>query len=257
MVRARAIIILLFSLITCFSQPFTSSDLAWHQKRFAVTRDQLFWLKADFGVYRDFGTNSANDGDIAYQWNDASPSQYNVSATAFDSTAPIFLTNILNGLPVVRFRGAAMIKNPATLNQPQTFVAVVRVNSENTGSGSPSVFVGQLGSIHFGRNIGDGKAIVWGSSIASPYIEGPSLNLNQWYTVSFVMNGASSFIRIDGGSSYSGDIGSSGFNVIAIGADSAGGPMIGDIAEIIRYNRALTLSELSMTEAYLKTKWGL
>lgn len=42
-----------------------------------------------------------------------------------------------------------------------------------------------------------------------------------------------------------------------IGGDNAGEPFDGTIAEVIVYNRALTVTEIGQVETYIKSRWGL
>ncbi len=49
----------------------------------------------------------------------------------------------------------------------------------------------------------------------------------------------------------------SGVDAALIGANSAGGGLIGSIAEILMYNRSLSTAEISSVETYLSNKWGI
>jgi hypothetical protein len=60
---------------------------------------------------------------------------------------------------------------------------------------------------------------------------------------------------------YTDDIASAGTENIAIGADTFGAVgtrhLDGDIAEIIIYDRALSVSEITRLNDYLERKWGI
>lgn len=74
----------------------------------------LNWLSADSGAYKDLGVTPCANTDTVEQWNDR---QHNPAHNAKQTTAgsrPQYLTNIKNGLPVVRF--SAKLMDTDTIN---------------------------------------------------------------------------------------------------------------------------------------------
>jgi hypothetical protein len=81
--------ILLFSVSVSFAQIPSSGN--------------VLWLKADAAVYNDVAaTTLATNGQTVAQWNDQSGNVAHATCTPVGSR-PTFVTNVLNGKPVLRF----------------------------------------------------------------------------------------------------------------------------------------------------------
>lgn len=99
------------------------------------------WFKADAEVYSDAGTTLANNNDTVQQWNDQSSNLYHVSET---TNKPLYLTNQLNSLPIIRFDGSNDTLKRSTnlgINTPETnqgYFAVHKIAS-NTPTDHPLI----------------------------------------------------------------------------------------------------------------------
>jgi hypothetical protein len=220
-----------------------------------------FWLRADKGV--------TADGGVVSKWDDSSGNFNTAIANGDFGTAPTLVPNVLNGQPVVRFDGVRdeLVVNSspsiAITGDISTFF-VVRFENFDTfravwtktagnqprpsdyytvpSSGVPNLYRGGAGGI--GSFQGDGP-----------------VPLNTPSIVGWDMVGSTVTHYIDNQPNGSGDI-----NVTPT---DAGDPlligtrgdqftrMMGDIAEIVIYNRGLSEEERNQIHDYLRKKYGL
>lgn len=227
----------------------------------AATPDQIsglkLWLDASQGVTKD-GSTAAVDGDTVQQWNDRSSGGYNATQLTAGNR-PAFKTNIINGHPVLRFNGSQNMVTSSFLdssfNTSFTFFIVtttaysgIEVSTSNTitkwYSGSINNFIANTDSLAPNQISISPRE---GESISNPTVE------------TFRYNGTNATIHFNtnpNSVSTTGNLGLSG--PLTIGSLSSGDfHYIGDIAEIIIYNSALSDTQVGQIETNLMTKYGM
>ncbi len=233
------------------------------------TTDQLvLWLKADSGL--------ATDGST---WTDQSGQGHN--ATAIAGEAPTYVANAIKGLPAAQFSGAqAMtISGPLLTSQQFTIIALVTdtglqlggrrdvISNWSQSTGPDSIFLSTVTSQVSRKNTTPLDRIRFtdaiGGSTDKKNPEGGEGKIKVPTTpFSFGgMNGtASADIFVNG------KIGYTLHNTIPtrdltmpwfIGQQGAANVefFVGDMAEILVYNKALSAAELKTDTEYLKKKW--
>jgi hypothetical protein len=195
-----------------------------------------------------------NDGDPVATWADQSGNSRDFSQ-ATSAARPTYKTNILNGKPVVRSDGVDDYLNTTsfTLAQPLT-VSIVHVPRSvsttdvlfDAGSVSGCAIYHNASSTYlFDANGGSGGNTT-----------GPVLNTPEIVTT--VFNAASSAVVRNGVSQSASGTGglNGGLRIMANRVLSAAYNQ-GDYAEVILYNRALTVGERQQVEAYANVKYAL
>jgi hypothetical protein len=206
----------------------------------ALPRPKM-WLDAA-SVVKD-GSN------LVSEWTDKSGNLYSpVQTTAINK--PTWVDGVLNGLPVLRFSSSHNLKfqYPSVIPQPVTIFAVWYAVSNqlacycnfSTSFFDLQVFNNQV-QIYAGAPIGYNKSL--------PF----SFILN-----TSIYDGASSYIYENGILKANGNASLGIMNGITVGAlYNNGWGLIGDIAEIIMYDRTLQYVERIQVEHYLMTKYDL
>lgn len=192
------------------------------------------------------------DGAGVPSWQDKSGNGR--TATSSGGNPAVYKTNILNGLPVVRFVTLTNLTSTAAwtaLTQPNTIFLVASMSAasnyyfDGVASGNRHAFFDN------GSNLHDQYA---GSEITAA--QSLPTSANCW---TLVYNGASSSVRKNAAAFSSGNAGANTLTGLTIGnrfAGAAGTPLNGDIAEVLLYNAALSSTDRDKVEAYLKAKWG-
>lgn len=240
-------------------------DVSFTTRRAPPSANMWLWLKAD-------AITGKNDGDVmnTTDWPDSSGN--NRGSTVFLSggiTPPFgtgFITyhsNVQNGLPAVRIPPT----NPFPFNIPILFKC-------NTGSGLPlpfTVFVvysfrGTTNAGHRAISSTFGGTQHW---LIGPYtltynfyngnfIPGPATAQNQfvYQSVRQETGNAESWVN---GISQGTNTDNTALNSIDFGGESFSGTesLDGDIAEVIIYSSALSVTDRQTVEAYLAEKWGI
>lgn len=219
------------------------------------------WYKGDAIV-------GLNDGDAVSSWVDSSGNGH-AMAQAVGGNRPTYRVGLLNGLPGVSFNGTSsfMTFSLGNLAQPYTVIFVMSFaattlpvfhqqwHAQNvyfaaipTGGDD---FDGTLysGSSDDLRLYQNGQTFVYGGNDSRDYYNG--------HVHTALFNGASSYGRKDGVQT-SGTVGTRlATDPWHIGSDHVPTQFAQvDVAEVLFYNRALTPSELTTIEGYLKAKWG-
>jgi len=190
------------------------------------------------------------NGERLFTWRDMSPSENNAIARNI-GTGPIYITNKLNGKPILRFDNSAnpyMIVSPIDVTRNWTMISVVLFphekytnqhvllsNRNNDGHYHIEELNDELGNWGFNgsdfypSSLGDGGHIL-SAVVSDPYLT---------YYANSIKRGRSS-----------------------IGVDSpieiVGGPAPwGDVGEIILYDSVLSDDERLAIEQYLARKWGI
>lgn len=225
------------------------------------------WLRADAGVFNDAGATAANNNDLLWQWNDqSSNSAYAVQATA--GSRPTYLTNVLNGLPVVRFNGTSSellfgnrIDNTNAL--PMSFFAVTRGTTNPRGLFDSRPFAGDVFRFYSDGG-GDNSVEFWNQS---PYKSG--LNLSSSGSVVSVLGTRNGSLnrQLDayvsgsqiGAILTSANTAQVGFVSSRLGTINGGsdGRFNGDIAEVVLFSTAINAPQRIIVENYLGAKYGI
>ncbi len=202
------------------------------------------WLKAD-------AITGLVDNDPVATWIDSSGNS-NDATQAVAAARPLYRTNILNGLPIVRFDATDDVLNtPNNTLGVNPFSFFVVYSGQAAGLNSKAVwglngdwFMGPLNNTHRAGNGG-------------PLInDGPVVN-GVFIFATYIQNGVSANYWV-GGAPQGTNAGTNAPGRIGLGDDTAfgGDPLNGDIAEVLGYSADMT-SRRTQIEAYLATKYGL
>lgn len=207
------------------------------------------WWKAD--------SLSLTDGASVTSWTDSSGGGLTVSQGT-SGNQPIYKTNILNGLPIVRFDGTNdYLSSGSDISQSQPFTIFGVGKPGTSGTGAFQDIIGGSGNVSFGfkENSGNYNFLMWAGAALTD-----SVNYSGTFTlISGIFNGGSSLGYVNGVQKVSGDPGASSIGTLGVGGDGlgSGGFFNGDIAEAIIYNRALTSTERLTVESYLGWKYNI
>lgn len=210
------------------------------------------WLKADAGV--------STSGSAVTQWLDQSG--FNRHATA---TNVQFLPTAYNGKPALNFTGNGGLTTTAFATFPNkrgTIFVVSKTNGPGIATGVGygtlvSTYFGSEPTWQFGATTGalffyDGVTPVKASADAtSPTVFGISTLLrNSNTTLQYLRNGSlDKTIPVADNQP--------AINALKIGWNGSAERLVGDIAEIIVYGRALSASEIGTISSYLGTKYNI
>jgi len=207
------------------------------------------WLRADYDV-------TVNNGKVSY-WRDQSASA-NYAYMPTVSRQPQLVFNALNGLPVIRFHGAQslVLGSPAS---PQTFtVFVVGKNSKTTESYSMILGPGGNWPNNQLRWENGSQALVVGTGNNLPTTVSTIGNTRVYHALSARYNGSTMTVYRDGNATSSHAFTTTGpWTLAQIGAWYSSYFMVGDIAEILIYPSALSETDRTLTNTYLRTKYAL
>ena len=228
-----------------------------------VTNQSLIlWLRADLGV-----TNSA--GQIS-AWADES-GQANTAKQNTSSHQPLYVTNALNGLPVVQFNGTNYFSLPSTLFNGTTGAeALVVLNVATNPPGANQTlwewgnYNNNGGGVYYPNTSG---AISEDFGSAPPYypytvpytVGAPIQSLTQYHV--YEVAGQASFwgAWINGvtqASTTNNNYGTWGSYYLGGGLGAAN-PFVGDVAEVLVFNRTLSANERLIVNNYLNLKYAL
>lgn len=211
----------------------------------------------DLILHLDAGQLSLNDGDPVESWPDLSTAGNDVSQ-ATSANRPIFKSNILNGLPVVRFDGTndnlkrGSFTTPE--NQPNTFFVVWRTTTSGgrhfvIGGGTDSNNSNTIfqGTPENNNRIGifGGSRIEYTRTVPIPFL-----------TTTAIFDGNSGKLFENGVLKGTGNSGTNPMSGLCIGSlFNNSNYLNGDIAEILIYNSALSDTDREAVEGYLRDKW--
>jgi len=207
------------------------------------------WLKADAGV-----TLSGSD---VTAWADQSGNGRNASAY----NNPQLITNQINGKPVIDFNASQYFtSNNQNLNNNSSIFFVVKSRGDHGIIFSTSDYEGLV----FALTANPNNSFSVGISNLFEIANDGADNGNNWMIGSTIRsNNLTSIIYKNGTQVANGDYNTSSLNPTApliIGADAdlnSYWNLDGQVAEIIIYNRTLTLTERQQVEAYLNQKYAI
>ena len=234
------------------------------------------WLNATNST--NFNPTSPTNETYLGSWQDSgTTSPHDANASGNTGVKPRYRTNIQNGLPAVYFDGAndLFTVNPWTAFQGisgYTYFIVLKTNAVATDqvvtvmkSSSTEIKGLYLANLSSAWNIGAAGGLASAAAtvdtnfhVFATVYDGTQTDGN----VS-LQNAARLQFRIDGSAktlTFTANVNSltnATTTYLYYGTDTAGNfDFDGYIAEVIMYNRTLTLSEIQSVESYLKTKWG-
>ena len=183
-----------------------------------------------------------SDGAQVNTWTDTSTSANNAIATG---SAATYQSGVLNGHPVVRFSGDGEASfNFTEISTIQTVFWVVKKTSSGLHFllGDSDVY-----------NFHQGDSTIWSSDYASDYIQNGTTKL-----MGTEIDGTATSLPADSFQLISlvttGDVRA---NQLSLDRDIGGRSWVGDMAEILIYDRALTTEEETLVGLYLTAKYGL
>lgn len=233
-----------------------------------------FWLRADEEVYVNAGTTLATNGQLVQQWNTRSGTSAANATQASAGNRPTYLTNVMNGNPVLRFAnthyldfGSLSVGNTSDLNMMVVFRPI------NYSGGAISNTVGtyiidrttNTTPVFSLKLLTTGRAGLQERIDANPALNGPSttslittntpqiIDFYRDYAVRFGIyyNGALESILNETG-------GALAFPIPRIGAQQSGSSGLqGDISEVVFYNRDISTAERNRIDSYLAIKYGI
>lgn len=196
------------------------------------------WLKAD-------AITGKSDGDTVSTWSDSS----GLGNDATAGTAPIYKTNIINGLPVVRF-SSSILDTPSISWTNQTIFIV------GLGSGSNRYAVS--------FSSGSENALIYGFAANTLEIyNNPRLSIGTFSSFSYATiirtASTSTTVRLNGSQTgTTGTVSIPGSGAVRLGNHFLGSnPFVGDIAELLIYDAVVSGTDLTNVESYLADKYGL
>lgn len=211
-------------------------------------------ISADLEAWYDASALSLSNNDPVASWTDMSGNGYN-STQANAANRPIFVENVINGQPVVRFDGSndyLQTVLASAIPQPITVFIVLKLPSNNATI--QNVFDG-LGTnrLQFNKQAGNDTFRAFAGTIDDFTSAGYA---GDFTTVTLVFDGANSETWFDGVSVNTGNAGTNSLGTFNIGArQDYLMPLNGDIAEFIVYSDALDAAERDAVEDYLYDKF--
>jgi hypothetical protein len=220
-----------------------------------ATNNLLVWLKADAI------TGLTNNGSIS-NWPDSSGWSDNASQLT-SAQKPFYVTNALNGLPAVQFRGLQFMnlsKFPTVLTQAEAFIVVEATNWSTTAYNYQTLWMFGNGGLPANERYPFYDGSIWenfGSSVT--YQLGvPSEPLNQYnvYEVCSQSNNWEAWInRMPLYETTNNTVLFN--NPPTLGNSYYPNSFNGNVPEVLVFNRALTASERSTVNNYLNSKYSL
>jgi len=205
------------------------------------------WLKSNVGITKD-------GSDLVSAWEDQSDESNDV-AQATGTNQPLWVDNVQNGLPVIRFDGvdnymSTAIFTGGTLTQPNTIIIVVKMPS------NVNTFV------HDG--ISDtARHAFWNyldenSMYAGTYLSGTTVNSTNFLLYYEVFNGASSLLRKSKIQLFTGNAGTQSLTGFRFGAASGITNFSNsNIGEVLIYDSILSTEDRDNIETYLTDRWAV
>jgi Concanavalin A-like lectin/glucanases superfamily len=210
------------------------------------------WLRADTGLVFGSGTN-------VFQWLDQSGNGRNarMATVARQPSFVSFVSGALNGQPVVRFSGAQSMYLDV-FTQPTTFSVFV-VGKNSLASESFSMILGPGGnSPNDQLRWENGSQTLFVTGNAQTVRTSPIGNTRAYHALSARYDGSTMGFYRDGSFMSSTTFSSTApWTIASIGSWYSTYFMVGDLAEVIVYDRALSETERASVNSYLRSKYGL
>ena len=207
------------------------------------------WLRADTGIVLASGSQIA-------RWLDQSGNGRNASMATV-TRQPSLVGGAINGRPVVRFFGAQSLALEVN-STPTRFSAFV-VGKNSMPSESFSMILGAGGSTpNHQLRWENGSQALFVTNNAGTVITSPIGNTRVYHALSTRYDGATiTFYRDGNAMSSSAYTTSVPWTIAQVGAWFSSNFLVGDLAEVIIYDRALSETERASVNAYLRSKYNL
>jgi hypothetical protein len=207
----------------------------------------LGWYKAD-------AIRGSSAGGNLNTWNDSSTTTTNDLIAPSILAFPTYQTSA--GFPTVRFAGAAneylFHQTTPAVSQPWSVVAVAKC-TDITGARVIAGSSNSASQSHIQINTSGFPGLR-----APTTQSGVNAKNGAFHVFVGIFNGASSKLWVDGTQEVAADPGSNGLAGLKVGADFTGsGRFVGDIAEVIFYQGALSNTDRDALETYLGAKYGI
>lgn len=236
-----------------------SAPRRWRPSRLSGLR---LWLSAD-------RISGLADGDPVSSWSDLS-GQGNHATQSTTAAKPLYKTNIANGRPVVRFDGVddfLTVANAASFDLATPTIFVVGTSSAGTRAFVGKVTFAGLTTDANRRKLQVTRAgattFAFRSGADAALKTSSTLSWTGFNVLSVVGRGAADYTLAVNGTaadSSSPTLDFTTYNTAAVALGSSAGLadfLIGDIAELIVYNRALSATERKAVERYLGARYGV
>ncbi|GJM30532.1 MAG: hypothetical protein DHS20C17_31670 [Cyclobacteriaceae bacterium] len=231
--------------------------------------NNIIWLSADSGVYNDAGVTLAANNNSVQEWHDRSGNNNHATETT-SGNQPTYLTNLVNGLPTIRFDGSLdrlLSSGVTATNQLSLWVVgqYASLGSPNPGliHGAPlgSAFSTSTTSKSVGMWVSSSTNQVWGRGVQSnltirsiPQVT--TLSSNTYYGILNHFDGTNiqQFVNSTAAGSISYDGTLASWSDFGIGRQ-ANESWNGDIAEVIVFNFAINTAQRIIVDNYLAAKY--
>lgn len=208
----------------------------------------VLWTRADVGVYKDAGTTIAAPGETVQQWSDLSGTN-NHMTQATVGIRPQYVSNAINGKPALFFNNAPWMQSTASLTSWTIFAVVNHTDGAS--------FTNFRRFIDGNDGLGFSIFGVSGTTVYNSQLDYPR-NIN---SANFRVNGAItlSAAPLSNYKIISAIESTSTSSFIWYGTYQASGAQshLGNIAEIIIYNTALSTADRQAVEQYLSNRYGI
>jgi len=184
------------------------------------------------------------DGQQVDSWRDVSGSGNHANRT---DGSPVYKTGVINGQPVVRFASGSFI-----FSRINTIRTVFWVVNETIGASQPRFLLGDPGSYHFHRSDAGPNGPLWSQWTNGNIVAGTTKLMGN------PINGATTWLP---GGSFQlisvVTIGNVEASTLSNDRNIANRSWLGDVAEVLIYDKALSSAEEAQVGSYLATKYGL
>ena len=226
------------------TSPISSTNITVNPLSSSTIAGQSLWLDAASI------TNTSNNAQIS-SWMDLSGNNRNATSTNW----PTYISNGINGKPVLQFTTAQNLSVNHNFPNPYTVLYVAKQTSGSRQRVLTSINNNWLLG-WWGHGGGGAKSQAffdgWVSAAGNPAAD------NNVYLYTGTSVGNQSFLYENGVLLYNNGNGISGPNGLAINAGIHGNEASTcQIAEIIVYNSSLSQANRQLVENYLKCKWGI
>ncbi|MDI1354768.1 MAG: T9SS type A sorting domain-containing protein [bacterium] len=233
----------------------------------------VLWLDANSGVYNNAGTTLASNGNDVQQWNDRSGNAKNASQSV-TGVRPNYVTNVLNGFPVLRFTAATndiiLAAGVSTANVASVWAVA---SYASLPSSNPGILIGAPPGTGTNVAAGDKCIGMWASSGAGTQVWGRGIqsdnttqNISQVTTLTgstfYIINniyrssGINQFVNNTAAGNNAGHNGTlRSWADVSVGRQG-NESWNGDIAEVIFYNTEVNSAQRIIVDNYLAAKYG-
>ena len=217
--------------------PFAPTDIA----------GLLLWLKAD--------ALALSDGAAVSSWTDSSGNGRHFTQ-ATGTRQPLYKSGIIGGKPVVRFDGTDdLLTHAGVSTGSNSWTAFfVLSHSQVAPFGMILIELPSGAGLYLNSDGTMGRADFY---TGASDIYGTNFVANTPHLITCHVNAGSLQLYLDGviDGTPSGGVGA--VNYAAMGDDGVGSILKADLADILVYNSALSTTDRTNVETYLKTKYGL